>query len=326
MKRILLAGLISLPVLSSAYAEGAGSEAQPPKGPDVVPALQVAHAERGLLLDVATAGAQAVAVGGFGSIMQSQDGMTWKQVASPVDVALTSVRFADDRNGWAVGHDAVILHTTDGGASWKIQNREPDLYSPLFSVEVIDARRAIAVGAFGLIKQTQDGGSTWTDVVAPSISDDKLHLNSIAQLADGSFAVAGERGLLAWSADGVEWKRLASPYEGSFFGVVPWGEKGAIAYGMRGNVYASSDISAGQWKKIETKTTASFFGSHFVRDGELMLMGSDGYVAVLSKDLKVSRWPAKSEKSPAGSVTGGAVVSGQLVLVGDAGAFSAALR
>ncbi len=326
MKRILLISLITSSALSSTYAWGAESAAQPPKGAGVVPALQVAHAERGLLLDVAQAGNQVVAVGGFGSILQSTDGASWKQVTSPVDVALTSVRFADDRNGWAVGHDAVILHTTDGGASWKLQSREPELYSPLFSIEVINTSQARAVGAFGIIKQTQDAGATWTDVVAPAISDDKLHLNSITKLNGGGFAVAGERGLLGWSANGVEWKRVPSPYEGSFFGIVPWGEKGAIAYGMRGNVYVATDASTGPWKKIETGTTASFFGSHFLSTGALMLMGSDGHVAILSQDLSVSRWPAKTEKSPNGTVTGGTVLADKVVLVGDSGAFSAKLR
>ncbi|MDZ4078619.1 WD40/YVTN/BNR-like repeat-containing protein [Hydrocarboniphaga sp.] len=326
MKRILLVSLIALPALSSTYAWGVESAAQPPKGAGVVPALQVAHAERGLLLDVAQAGNHVIAVGGFGSILQSTDGANWKQINSPVDVALTSIRFADERNGWAVGHDAVILHTTDGGATWKLQSREPDLYSPLFSIEVINSNQAIAVGAFGTIKQTKDAGATWTDVMAPAISDDKLHLNAITKLNGGSFAVAGERGLLGWSADGVAWKRVESPYEGSFFGIVPWGDKGAIAYGMRGNVYVATDASTGPWKKIETGTTSSFFGSQLLPTGALMLMGSDGHVAILSKDLSVSRWPAKTEKSPSGTVTGGTVLAGKVVLVGDVGAYSATLR
>jgi len=36
----------------------------------------------------------------------------------PVQVTLTAVDFADAEYGWAVGHDAVVLHTQDGGAHW----------------------------------------------------------------------------------------------------------------------------------------------------------------------------------------------------------------
>ncbi|WVM93430.1 hypothetical protein ULG90_05695 [Halopseudomonas pachastrellae] len=31
---------------------------------------------------------------------------------------LTAVYFVDDKRGWAVGHDSLILNTTDGGATW----------------------------------------------------------------------------------------------------------------------------------------------------------------------------------------------------------------
>ena len=29
--------------------------------------------------------------------------------------------FVDDKQGWAVGHDGVILHTGDGGETWTLQ-------------------------------------------------------------------------------------------------------------------------------------------------------------------------------------------------------------
>ncbi|MFU7548446.1 YCF48-related protein, partial [Pseudomonas paraeruginosa] len=40
---------------------------------------------------------------------------------SPVSSDLVQVRFSDERNGWIVGHDSVLLHTSDGGDSWQIQ-------------------------------------------------------------------------------------------------------------------------------------------------------------------------------------------------------------
>ena len=39
----------------------------------------------------------------------------------PVSSDLTAVFFVDDKQGWAVGHDGVILHTADGGETWALQ-------------------------------------------------------------------------------------------------------------------------------------------------------------------------------------------------------------
>src|SRR3546814_15031225 len=73
--------------------------------------------------------------------------------------------------------------------------------------------------------------------------------------------IAGEQGLIAISTDGgVTWTKQASPYEGSYFGVLPHGDKGALIYGLRGNVYVSDDARSGKWTKLETGTVASMFG------------------------------------------------------------------
>lgn len=84
-----------------------------------------ASTERGhqhLLLDVERTNKRLVAVGARGHILLSEDkGDSWKQVEVPVSVLLTAVDFADDENGWAVGHGGVILATNDGGYTWSRQ-------------------------------------------------------------------------------------------------------------------------------------------------------------------------------------------------------------
>src|SRR5690606_25126562 len=72
-----------------------------------------------LYVDAARAGDRIVAVGDRGSIVWSDDdGRTWTMAVTPDEVLLTAVCFADENRGWAVGHDAVVLATTDGGKSW----------------------------------------------------------------------------------------------------------------------------------------------------------------------------------------------------------------
>lgn len=86
------------------------------------PAPATVHGARKLLTDIAQAGNRLVAVGEAGLALFSDDeGKTWRQAPTPTSVMLTSVSFATDKAGWAVGHDGVILATRDGGNTWQRQ-------------------------------------------------------------------------------------------------------------------------------------------------------------------------------------------------------------
>lgn len=86
------------------------------------PARSTLKAASSLLLDVASAGERLVAVGERGHIILSDDeGYTWSQASVPVITTITSVYFVNTTTGWAVGHDAVVLHTEDSGKTWTKQ-------------------------------------------------------------------------------------------------------------------------------------------------------------------------------------------------------------
>ena len=83
------------------------------------PAMSTLKAHKSLLLDVTNAGERLVAVGERGHIIFSNDeGRTWRQAKTPVITTLTAVYFVNENTGWAVGHDAVVLNTQDGGMTW----------------------------------------------------------------------------------------------------------------------------------------------------------------------------------------------------------------
>ena len=92
---------------------------------------------------------------------QSVDrGWEW-QNPLPQGNAIAAIRFAkDQRHGWAVGADGVILYTTDGGFSWASQRTR--VVATLNGLCVFDRRRAIAVGARGTVLRTLNGGKRWT--------------------------------------------------------------------------------------------------------------------------------------------------------------------
>ena len=237
-----------------------------------VPAEKKELASKSLLLDVENIGSRFVAVGERGHILASKNGVDWVQTESPVRALLTAVDFVDDTHGWAVGHDAVILHTTDGGESWDIQNFDPKAEKPLLDVKFLDRNRGFAMGSYGHFYKTTDGGSTWNKFVRGVGFDDPVwdefvypgtenedavyeledemldyttaHINSMIELNNGNLLVVGEAGLVALSTDrGRTWGLVESPYEGSFFSAVPSGRSGAVIFGLRGNTFVSQGFT-----------------------------------------------------------------------------------
>ncbi|HWY25012.1 MAG TPA: YCF48-related protein, partial [Nevskia sp.] len=285
------------------------------------PAEQAPLAAHGLLLRVVNSGKHLLAVGEHGDIVASNDGVQWAQVDAPVRSLLTSLSFPDPDHGWAVGHDSAILHTDDGGRSWKLQHFDAEAQKPLMDVLFVDSSRAYAVGSFGSFLATKDGGATWSELDAPAIRADGLHLNAILKLNDGELFLAGESGLLGVSADGAAWERLKSPYEGSWFGALPWGAKGALLFGLRGNVYLADDVHAGPWRKLDLGTTQSIFGGALLQQGGAVLVGADGLTVFVRPDgsLDFKRFLRIPGEPGGGTLAGVIEWRGELLAAGEFG-------
>ncbi len=276
-----------------------------------------------MLLDVVNLGSHLVAVGDRGAVVISTDGRKWVQVSVPVRSPLTAVSFADAENGWAVGHDAVILRTRDGGKTWVLQNFEPELEMPFLDVLFLDANRGFAVGAYGLMYETSDGGEHWTGVES-DVRADELHFNSIIRLKNGDILLAGEQSTLAMSSDqGASWVTLESPYEGSMFGAVALGEKGAAIFGLRGNAYVTDDVRAGNWTEVKTDTVASMFGGTALPSGGVAMVGLNGNIVVMD----ANGGNVHLLKTPSGTPLSAAVPFGdELLAVGESGVQRIALQ
>lgn len=299
----------------SAHAQDEGGGEAPAAAVKPRPAERMTLTQKGLLLDVVHTGERFVAVGDRGAVILSPDGQAWEQVDVPVRSALTAVTFADKNHGWAVGHDAAIIGTVDGGKTWSLQNFQPQLEKPLLDVLFLDVRRGFAVGAYGLMLQTADGGATWTEADAPSVRADEVHFNSLTRLGNGSMFIAGESGMLAVSADGRSWSRLKSPYDSSYFGALPVGANGALVYGLRGNVYLTTDVRGGRWTKVQTNSVASMFGGTVLPGGELAMVGLNGVIFIVDASGKV-----RSLQTPTGTPLASAIPhNGGLLAVGESG-------
>lgn len=283
-----------------------------------------AKASQSLLIDAAQAGKRLVVVGDRGHILFSDDqGKTWTQARVPTRQLLTAVFFLDDKRGWAVGHDAQILASTDGGATWSKQFEDLSREAPLLDVTFLDAQHGFAVGAYGALLETTDGGQHWQDVAERLDNADQLHLNGIAVIKDAGLFIVGEQGSMFRSGDnGQTWSKVDGPYEGSLFGVMGTAQPNTLlAYGLRGNLFRSTDFGD-SWQPIELKAARGTleFGlasATLVEDGGVVLVGNGGSVLRSHDDGQTFSVYNRADRIALAGVTG--LTTGGLLLVGQGG-------
>lgn len=342
--------VLTLPLLAQSSPEPAKDD------PSMLPAEMMDRARQSLLLDIVQTTAGMFAVGERGHVLSSNDGKSWTQLPTNTRSTLTTVASADGQL-WAAGHDGVIVHSADGGQSWRRQRaapwmadaNDPDQGVPILDLLFTDSSNGIAVGAYSLMLVTHDSGVTWTRQVvnvpatsAPAkpaessyddtglLNTDELqlgeesdpHLNAIARTGSGALVIVGERGTFLRSRDnGATWQKGSFPYQGSMFGVLAWEGEHILAYGLRGNAYESDDLGT-TWRKLDTQVNASLMGGQALPNGGALLVGATG--VVLTRKDAGSPFVASTFQNAAGEtpVLSGALAQGDgsTVLIGEKGA------
>lgn len=303
-----------LAVLAASPWVVAVADAAPVGDALVRPALAVRAPHRAVLLAGAEAGTRIVAVGERGLIIVSDDGgRIWRQAIVPTSVTLTAVRFIDTKRGWAVGHGGVVLATTDSGEHWALQldGRQlaqmvlksaraggvaiavseaerlvadgPD--KPLLDLLLLGEGQLLAVGAYGIAVGSADGGKTWTSWMDRMDNPNGQHIY-VARRRGDSVVLAGEQGLVLLSSDrGQSFKRIETPYRGSFFTAEWTSDRGIVLAGLRGNLLRSSDGGA-TWAALTNPMQASITASALTSDG-LLLANQAGFVMALRGEQAV---------------------------------------
>jgi photosystem II stability/assembly factor-like uncharacterized protein len=282
-------------------------------------AIQSRLATKTLLVAAARADGRLVAVGEWGHVLLSDDGGgSWRQAESvPTQLTLTDVTFADARRGWAVGHDAVVIHTRDGGENWELQHQAPEEEVPLLSVWFENAERGLAVGAFGMLLETTDGGESWRRRPLTSNPEEDYHLNAIFRGPGETLFIAAESGWIYRSLDrGASWERLHPPYQGSFWGGLTVDRDAFLVFGMRGHVFRSDDLGE-TWQELESGTDQSLQSAIIRADGTVVIVGLGG--AVLTSSDGGRTFSAAIEPDRRGIAAAAEGNGGRLLLFGETG-------
>lgn len=304
-------------------------------------------ASKSMMLDIASVGDTFVIVGDRGHVLISEDqGRSWVQQRTPTRRLLAGVWFHDRNLGWAVGHDAVILRTEDGGENWCLVHTAPEREQPLFDVWFEDERNGFAVGAYGYVLRSSDGGLTWGEerleiVAEPSVDetndddvtadeedfgDDEwtdddsiaadLHLNRIIEGNDDALYLAAEAGTVFRSDDrGRSWVALDPSYDGSFFGGLPPDDESMLIFGLRGNMFRTWDAGA-TWRQVRLPVETSLFGASRVPDGGVIVVGTAGVMLVSNEGDRFRLVQREDRKALVSAMRTG---DGALIVIGEPG-------
>ncbi len=209
------------------------------------------------LLAVSAVSAQeAWAVGDFGIVLHTRDGVTWEQQSIPAEAfadeniperILNSVHFVSPQRGFIAGEFGTLLRTSDGGATWvgrhQLSGAPAELYLFGLDAEVVEGseERLAAVGLEGTVLVSEDGGNAWESRSVPTTAA----LFAVAWRGQSGIAV-GDRGVIYTTADaGRSWRAAErAPYLGWLAGVRYADERTLYAVGEQGVVLRSRD--AGQ--------------------------------------------------------------------------------
>lgn len=270
-----LAALLAVPLLAA--------PGPVPVGSFFSTAPQLVNPEKAAIYAVALAGTRIVAVGDYGLINLSDDGKTFRQAKVPTRAPLTSVFFIDARQGWAVGHDGMVLGSVDGGESWQVLRDMRGKDQVLMSVWFENAEHGLAIGQFGLALETRDGGKSWSERRLVAGEAGERHLLQLVAGDNGLLLVAAEAGTILRSEDaGGHWTAIQTDNKGSFWTGAALADGSLLMAGMRGHVYRSTDRGL-HWSEVASGTQQSLTGITQRADGSVRIVGLGG-ASLFSKD------------------------------------------
>lgn len=184
---------------------------------------------------------------------------------------LYSVAFPNKKQGWVVGDAGRILHSEDGGKTWRRQ--ESGTQDELVHVKFINDKRGWVVGAKGTILYTDDAGRTWER----QTSGTTQHLYHIETRGKENAWIVGDKGTILRSGNaGLSWERVAVDTTQNLLNVAFANDKQGWIIGWNGTILRSGD-GGKNWIGQESGTRNNLYGISASKR-EVWVVGADGLV------------------------------------------------
>ena len=86
----------------------------------------------------------------------------WRPLTTGTDASLRGLSVVDARTVWASGTGGRVVHSTDGGSTWRVDTIPGAAAQDLRAIHGRSSRVAHVAATAGRIYRTTDGGRTWT--------------------------------------------------------------------------------------------------------------------------------------------------------------------
>ena len=213
------------------------------------------------------------AVGDQAMMVETEDGGNTWTTKNTSKGTFYSVAFPTRLSGWVVGSGGAVFHTDDGGATWN-QQAKGVTTDDLSEVAFVEPNIGWIVGDGGTVLHTDDAGSTWK----PQSSGAPGFLSFVTFINSQSGWAAGSDGGIVHTQDGGNtWKRQNSPTVRSLIGMAFPTATSGWAVGRRGTILHTDD-GGNTWKSQDSGTRADLMSTAFVTPQSGWAVGRDGVI------------------------------------------------
>lgn len=190
---------------------------------------------------------------------------------SPSVSTYMSVYFTSEQNGFIVGANGNISHTTDGGTTWT--NLVLDPIQTYYCVYFTSATTGYIGGTSGVLLKTIDGGTTWNSVTTGITAA----IRSIYFTSAMVGYATGTGGTIIKTTDGgTSWTKLTSGIASTLYSICFSTQTTGFASGISGLILKTTDAGA-TWTQ-QTVGTGVLYSTNFVNTNTGFSVGNAGTI------------------------------------------------